>query len=334
MTTLNQAFIRVYAKQLPAVADGSGSQLSGPLGVQLRVDAGGPVSAAAIPGALSAMEPIHTDTGPEKTVTAAEVEMQIVASEQSAPVAASLDCLVSMDSPDTVAVGQAPPTSEFYVATCVKAPLLSDEIQWPSVCRALTQAASGSLQAAGKTLSQAVAEGMKYIAVTSAEAEVGVTTTTICLARAAAEQGVRVALVDAHFADPQLAVEMGLTAPFSWHQPAGNQETGVLAIPLEKEGVAFYPLQVQSPDDLTDWTHSPLATRLQEISRYHDLVLLDVGPVLVAWGYGFRKIATELIDAAVLVRDRRQVDDFVTAAAIDRLRRAGLEVVMAENFVS
>jgi hypothetical protein len=41
-----------------------------------------------------------------------------------------------------------------------------------------------------------------------------------------------------------------------------------------------------------------------------------------------------LIDAVVLVRDRRQMDDFVTAAAIDRLRRAGLEVVMAENFVS
>lgn len=334
MTTLNQAFIRVYRKQESASLDAKESELSSPLDVQLRVDAGGQVSATAMPGTSSAIGPIHTIASSGSRLTVADGSTQIVASEQSSPVAARSDCLVSMDSPDTVAVGQAAPASEFYVATCVKAPLLSNEIQWPSVCRALTQAASGSLQAAGKTLSQAVAEGMKYIAVTSAEADVGVTTTTICLARAAAEQGVRVALLDAHFADPQLAVEMGLKAPSSWHLPAGNQKNGISPIPLEKEGVAFYPLQVQSADDLTDWTHSPLATRLQEISQCHELILLDVGPVLVAWGYGFRKIATELIDAVVLVRDRRQADEFAAAAAIDRLQRAGLEVVTAENFVS
>ena len=333
MTTLNQAFIRVYAKQPSDVSDDSGSQLSGPLGVQLRVDAGAAVSATELPGALSAIGPIHTATGSAKRVTAVDVGMQIVASEQSSPVAASSDCLVSMDSPDTVAVEQAAPASEFYVATCVKTPTLSDEIQWPSVCRALTQAASGPLQAAGKTLSQAVAEGMKTIAVTSAEAAVGVTTTAICLARAAAEQGVRVALVDAHFADPQLAVEMGLENPSCWYLRTDNQKPGMAPM-LEKEGVAFYPLRIESPEDLTDWTHSPLATRLQEISQCHELVLLDVGPVLVAWGYGFRKIATELIDAVILVRDRRQADEFAAGAAIDRLQRVGLEVVIAENFVS
>jgi len=145
---------------------------------------------------------------------------------------------------------------------------------------------------------------------------------------------VRVALVDAHFADPQLAVEMGLENPSCWYLRTDNQKSGMPPILLEKDGVAFYPLRVESPDDLIDWTHSPLATRLQEISQCHELILLDVGPVLVAWGYGFRKIATELIDAVVLVRDRRQADEFAAGAAIDRLQRVGLEVVIAENFVS
>ncbi len=334
MTTLNQAFIRVYAKQSSDASNESGSQLPGPLGVQLRVDAGATVSATALPGALSAMGPIHTVTGSGNTVTAAEVGMQIVAADQSSPLTARSDCVVSLPSPDVTATGNTPSASEFYAATCVETPLLSNQIQWPAVCRALTQAAPGSLQAAGKTLSQAVAEGMKTIAVTSAEAAVGVTTTAICLARAAAEQGVRVALVDAHFADPQLAVEMGLENPSSWYLHTGNQESGIAPIPLEKEGVAFYPLRIESLDELTDWTRSPLASSLNEISQYHELILLDVGPVLVAWGYGFKKIATELIDAVVLVRDRRQADEFAAGAAIDRLQRAGLEVVIAENFVS
>jgi len=141
-------------------------------------------------------------------------------------------------------------------------------------------------------------------------------------------------LVDAHFAGPQLAVEMGLEKRFSWYQSTGNQESGIAPVPLEKEGVSFYPLQIDSLDDLTDWTRSPLASSLSEISQCHDLILFDVGPVLVAWGYGFRKIARDLIDAVVLVRDRRQSDEFAAVAAIDRLQRAGLEVVVAENFVS
>lgn len=329
MTTLNQAFIRVYARQPSDASDSSASQLSGPLGVQLRVDAG-----ATVPGVLSAMEPIHTATAAGSTVAAAAIDMQVVASNQSSSLAARSDCLVSMPSPDVTGTGNRSSASEFYAATCVETPLLSDQIRWPSVCRALTQAAPGSLQAAGRTLSEAVAEGMKMIAVTSAEAAVGVTTTAICLARATAEQGVRVALVDAHFADPQLAVAMGLEKPSSWFLRTGQQKPGIAPLPLEKEGVAFYPLQIESPDDLTDWTRSPLASSLTEISQCHELVLLDVGPVLVAWGYGFRKIATELIDAVILVRDRRQEDEFAAGAAINRLTRAGLEVVIAENFVS
>ncbi len=330
MTTLNQAFIRVYARQPSDVSDQSGSQLSGPSGVQLRVDAG-----ATIPtSVLSGMGPIDTGTGSREAMTAAEIGMQIVASDQSFPLAAKSDCLVSMPSSLASASGSTSSASEFYAATCVETPLLGNQIQWPSVCQALMQAAPGSLQSAGKTLSQAVTEGMKTIAVTSAEAAAGVTTTAICLARATAEQGVRVALVDAHFEDPQLAVEMGLENRASWYLRTDNQKRGMTPMALEKEGVAFYPLQIESPDDLTDWTRSPLASSLNEISQCHELILLDVGPVLVAWGYGFRKIARELIDAVVLVRDRRQPDEFAAGAAIDRLQRAGLEVVVAENFVS
>ena len=334
MTTLNQAFIRVSSRQSADVSDGNGSQVSGPRGVQLRVDAGAVVSGSGLAGTFSSMKPIHTATVAGKTLTAIESEMQIVTSDQSLPLPDKSDCLVSMSSPDPSATGNRSSTSEFYAATCVDAPLLSDQVQWPPVCCALTQAAADSLEGAGRTLAQAVAEGMKTIAVTSADAAVGVTTMAICLARATAQQGVRVALVDAHFSDPRLAVEMGLEHPSSWFRRMHKQAAGSSSMPLEKEGVTFYPLEIEAPDGLTDWTRSPLASSLDEISQGHELVLLDVGPVLVAWGYGFRRIAAEMVDAVVLVRDRRQADEFVAGAAINRLQRAGLEVVIAENFAA
>jgi Mrp family chromosome partitioning ATPase len=181
------------------------------------------------------------------------------------------------------------------------------------------------------TLVQAVKEGMRCLAITSAATGVGVTTTAICLARAAAQQGLRVALVDAHFADPQLAGEMHFKTFRSWHTAADGQQ---LPVPLAKEGVTFYPLQLDSDEDLTDWTRPTLLPSLQQIAAGHDLVVLDVGSVLVAWGYGFRRIVKNVINGVVMVRDRRQADAFAVESAMDRLGRAGLEVVAADNFVS
>ena len=335
MTTLNKAFIRAYAKrQLDSQAVGA-AIYSGPLGVQLRVDAGGEFSGAGMPVAsFAALEPIHAAAGsPEIAVTVAS-ESQIVASGETPSGAEQSNCLVGIESAGSTITWDQDRPSQHFAASCVKRPQYSEEIQWPSICQALTLAVPQSLTAAGKTLCQAVAEGMKTLAVTSAVSGVGATTTAICLAHAAAQEGIRVAVVDAHFASPQLAREMKLKTTSSWHEAAGESQAASLSARFEKEGVTFYPLRLHSAEDLTDWTRSAVAPSLHRIVESQDLVLLDIGPVLVAWGYGFSRIAEELVDSIILVRDRRQEDAFVADAAIDRLRRAGLEVVVAENFVS
>ena len=91
MTTLNQAFIRVYARQPSDVSDDSGSQLSGPLGVQLRVDAGATVPTSVLPG----MGPNATASGSEGPGTAAAVAGQVAAFGQPSPLAVRSGCLGS-----------------------------------------------------------------------------------------------------------------------------------------------------------------------------------------------------------------------------------------------
>ncbi|MFP6619265.1 MAG: hypothetical protein VB877_07965 [Pirellulaceae bacterium] len=326
MTTLDQVFIKVYANRQPSSEGELGASRTGPQGVQLRVDAGG--DAVRSPEIVAPA--IHAIAGGQD-IPGGETGTHIVTPGGVAMASSSADYMVTVGTSRVSATGHVAQGSEHYAASCVRSPVLDAEIRWPAISQALTRAASDSLRAAGTTLVHAVEEGMKYIAVTSAVAGVGVTTTAICLARAAAQQGIRVALVDAHFADPRLAVEMQFKEVGSWHAVAGMQQ---LPAPLAKEGVTFYPLQLDSAEDLTDWTGPTLLPSLQQVAAGHDLVVLDVGSVLVAWGYGFSRIVENVIDGVVMVRDRRQADAFAVESAMDRLRRAGLEVVVAENFVS
>jgi Mrp family chromosome partitioning ATPase len=326
MTTLNQAFITVYAKQDLGPESDRGARRMGPRGVQLRVDAGS--DAVRAPGLVG---PAIDAIAGGQDISGQETSTHIVISGEAGMDSGSTDCMVTVGAERVPASDQIVQGTEQYAASCVRSPVLGAEICWPAVSQSLVREASESLRAAGMTLVQAVEEGMRYLAITSAVTGVGVTTTAICLARAAAQQGLRVALVDAHFADPQLAEEMHFKAFRSWHAASGSQQ---LPVPLTKEGVTFYPLQLDSDEDLTDWTRPTLLPSLQQVAAGHDLVVLDVGSVLVAWGYGFSRIVKNVINGVVMVRDRRQADAFAVESAMARLRRAGLEVVAADNFVS
>jgi Mrp family chromosome partitioning ATPase len=326
MTTLNQAFIKVYAKQNLGPKSDLGEIRMDPQRVQLRVDAGteavrAPEIVAPAIDAIASGQDISSQGTSSHIVTSGEIDLA----------SGSMSSMVTVGAERTPAPDHIAQGTEQYAASCVRSPSVGGEIRWPVVSQSLIREASESLRAAGMTLVQAVKEGMRYLAVTSAVTGVGVTTTAICLARAAAQQGLRVALVDAHFADPQLAGEMDFKTFRSWHAAALGQQ---LPDPLAKEGVTFYPLQLDSDEDLTDWTRPTLLPSLQHVAAGHDLVVLDVGSVLVAWGYGFSRIVKNVIDGVVMVRDRRQADDFAVESAMDRLKRAGLEVVAADNFVS
>ena len=326
MKTLNQAFIKVYAKQDLGSKSEPGAIRMGPRGVQLRVDAA--TDAVRVPEiAAPAIDAIAGG----QDISGQDASTHIVTSGKVAMASGSTDSMVTVGAGRATAPGHIVERTEQYAASCVRSPLLDAEIRWPAVSESLIREASESLRAAGMTLVQAVKEGMRYLAVTSAVTGVGVTTTAICLARAAAQQGLRVALVDAHFADPQLAGEMHFKTFRSWHTASDGQQ---LPVPLAKEGVTFYPLQLDSDEDLTDWTRPTLLPSLQQVAAGHDLVVLDVGSVLVAWGYGFSRIVKNVINGVVMVRDRRQADAFAVESAMDRLGRAGLEVVAADNFVS
>ena len=325
MTTLNQVFIKVYS-QRDNSALGSQERMPARVdGVQLRVDVGGD---PLIPGMATAS--IHAGLiNPEGVMPG--TSMQFVAPASLSRDAQDVNPVLLADAAVSSEHLQEMVPSQYYAVNHLKRSSPGKTIRWPGLCQALSQAAPAALQDAGQNLVRASREGMKYIAVTSAGSAAGTTTASICLARAAAQQGIQVALVDAHFADPRLATEMNFEPGDSWHvMTDGSQDSSRLV----KEGVTFYPLQLTSDDDLTDWTCPTLLASLEQLAADQDLVVMDVGSVLVAWGYGFRRAVEAMIDSVVVVRDCRQRDVFAIDSAIDRLQRAGLEVVVAENFVS
>ncbi len=66
-------------------------------------------------------------------------------------------------------------------------------------------------------------QGRRRVALIGAERAVGRTTVAMSLARRAAAQGASCVLVDADFAQPELAPRLGIVAELGWSQVVGGQ---------------------------------------------------------------------------------------------------------------
>ena len=178
--------------------------------------------------------------------------------------------------------------------------------------------------------------GRKVIAVSGCARNQGTTTLALLLGRRLAAAGAKVALVDADFAAPRLAGQLGLVIGIGW-------ET-VLALP---EKTPLFETLVESLEDRL--TVVPLASRsrlqptpeitarltdcLGQLRGAFDIVLIDAGPAAAESPSGWLAARGNGIDAAILVGD-------VRAAAADRIAIAGRRLMdaniaalgVAENF--
>ena len=327
MTTLNQAFIKVYTKQDLGSKSDHGASRMGPRGVQLRVDAGS--DALRAPGLVA---PAIDAIAGGQDISGQETSTHIVISGEVGMVSGSTDCMVTVGAervpaPDHIAQG-----TEQYAASCVRSP-----VAWrrDSLARNQPDLDTGGVGIIANSRCDPGAGGQgrhevhcHYQCSSRCGSHDNRNLPGSCggPARASSSSG------GCAFCRPTVGCRdavskrlvRGMQRPLASNSP----------VPLAKEGVTFYPLQLDSNEDLTDWTRPTLLPSLQQIAAGHDLVVLDVGSVLVAWGYGFSRIVKNVIDGVVMVRDRRQADAFAVESAMDRLRRAGLEVVAADNFVS
>ena len=207
-----------------------------------------------------------------------------------------------------------------------------DRFQWPDHCKQLLSTENEYLADVGQRLTNAARDGLNILAITSTRRGEGRTTLALCLARAAAKAGVKVALVDADVENPQLVNELGVEAACGWHEVVLNkQPLAEAAIVSLEDKFAFFPWTDSSGlKSLND----PRATRvLRDIAKAYSLVILDLGPVPGRETRLFEDGDACPVDAAILVRDVRWTSAIEAQRVAAQLTAAGIESVgIAENF--
>jgi Mrp family chromosome partitioning ATPase len=187
---------------------------------------------------------------------------------------------------------------------------------------------------AGDKLKQAAQAGLKVLGITGVGRDEGRSTLAICLARAAARSGLKVALVDCDFQHPQLAQLIGLDVASGWESVAlGEIGVAEVAIRSLDDGILLLPLLDEAKTSSLSLNDARVARILAQARQTHDVVILDAGPLEA-------KAATEPdlshaspLDAAIVVWDRRRRKLDEAEAVAQWLSAAGVEAVgIAENF--
>jgi Mrp family chromosome partitioning ATPase len=155
----------------------------------------------------------------------------------------------------------------------------------------------------------------------------------MCLARAAAEAGVRVALMDADVRSPVLGQRMGVKFPHSWTDALlGIVPLDETAITSVERPITLLPLSLSPTEDA-----APAATSAAEVIRRIttglDLLIIDAGCAVDA--ASFQDGSHSALDAAIVVRDVRTTSKSETMGVATRLKQLGVSAVgIAENYAA
>lgn len=225
--------------------------------------------------------------------------------------------------PELVAVKQAAPLWEI------------DRFQWPKTCQKLFADEHSYLASAGGKLLAAVQDGLKVLAVTGSRRGEGRSTLALCLARAAAQAGIQVALMDADFARPQIASKIGLEIAFGWQDAAlGKVPLSEAAVKSLADNITVLPLETSAAGRSLSLADPRVTATVRAAAATFELLILDLGPLAPGEELAFPPGERCPLDAAIVVRDLR----FATASESEDIGRhlqdAGVEAVgIAENFV-
>lgn len=211
-----------------------------------------------------------------------------------------------------------------------------DRLQWPADAELLYESESEYFRHAGEKLRDASQEGLRVLGVCSTHDGEGCTTLAICLARAAAAAGAKVALVDANLRSPRLGAALGLNFARSWHEVLnGKTPLAEAAVTAIADNVTLIPLSknamrqgLRLDSDVTNGV-------LGQAGEVFDLVLVDIGSPCDDGRNCFQAGDSCPLDAAIVVRDVRTTSEEETLESVSRLRALGIDAVgIAENFAS
>jgi Mrp family chromosome partitioning ATPase len=180
-------------------------------------------------------------------------------------------------------VGERKPLSSF--ATPKEAPqnvfrpaFEVDEFRWPAITDELVGNARHLLTPVVDALLAAASEGCSVVGIAGTSRGVGASTVTMCLARMIAEAGHSIAIIDGHFAKPNLAAGLGLEFETGWHSVLDRQiplaECAVLSLGDRMTLIPLGMNALASADRLASIQSSVIAGMLR---YHHEVVLFDLG---------------------------------------------------------
>ncbi|MBS0209500.1 MAG: hypothetical protein JSS27_11140 [Planctomycetes bacterium] len=150
-------------------------------------------------------------------------------------------------------------------------------LQWPSLVEQWVAHAGSGLVRCAAELARRNYQQRKVLLVTSYQRGTGVSHVALCLARVAASAGLRVVLVDAHFRQPQLADLLALAPTVGWSEVLrGEQPLSEALVDSPSEQVTVLPL-ADGKAAPADMALAPAT--ITELRESYDLVLLDGGAI-------------------------------------------------------
>jgi Mrp family chromosome partitioning ATPase len=210
-----------------------------------------------------------------------------------------------------------------------------DKFHWPRTCEKLFADEHGYLSQAGAKLQAAMQDGLKVLAITGSRRGEGRSTLALCLARAAAKEGIQAAVMDCDFARPQLASKVGLEIAHGWQEAAlGNIPLSEAAVKSVADQITLLPLESSAATRALSLADRRVTATIRAASATFELLILDLGPLGAGADVAFPPGENCPLDAAIVVRDLRFATATESEAVGHTLQDAGVEAVgIAENFV-
>jgi Mrp family chromosome partitioning ATPase len=174
-------------------------------------------------------------------------------------------------------VGQAAVTS----TTEVGRPALEvDAVRWPPVCETLLARHGEKFDTLATELRAEAESGRKVTAISGSRRGEGRTTLALCLTRRLAAGNERIALVDADFANPALAAQLGLSIDRGWEKSLHGEEA-LWEVMIESVADRFSLAPLAIDRKITESTPAAfrIASIFGELADHYDIVLVDAGPL-------------------------------------------------------
>jgi Mrp family chromosome partitioning ATPase len=214
-------------------------------------------------------------------------------------------------------------------------PLLQvDRVVWPTIHNRLQGAAQAAIAQMADGLQAIGDSSRKIIGLASCARGEGVTTLLSAAARSLLERGRKVAIVDGHWSNPQLARCLGLLPQIGWEESlSGGLPLEEIVIESLADGLAVLPVR-EPPAGAVPKT--AIAAGLETLARKYDFVLVDLGAMddIAEEGNPARELASRM-DAVVLVQNIRVTPPHRLAEGRKRLAAANARYAgTIQNFVA